>query len=67
MLDFRIETFLMVSETMNFTEAAKKLHITQPAVSQHIHFLEKEYGAKLFSYHNKRLKIPASVILSRLL
>ena len=43
MLDFRIETFLMVTETMNFTEAAKRLHITQPAVSQHIHFLEKEY------------------------
>lgn len=44
MLDFRIETFLMVTETMNFTEAAKRLHITQPAVSQHIHFLEKEYA-----------------------
>ena len=57
MLDFRIETFLMVSETMNFTEAAKRLHITQPAVSQHIHFLEKEYDTKLFSYHNKRLKM----------
>lgn len=66
MLDFRIETFLTVSETMNFTEAAKRLHITQPAVSQHIHFLEKEYGAKLFSYHNKRLKMTeAGAILKK--
>ena len=55
MLDFRTETFLMVCETMNFTEAARRLHITQPAVSQHIHFLEKQYDARLFSYHNKQL------------
>ena len=55
MLDFRTETFLMVCEPMNFTEAARRLHITQPAVSQHIHFLEKEYDARLFSYHNKQL------------
>ena len=39
MLDFRINTFLTVCKTMNFTKAASELHITQPAVSQHIHFL----------------------------
>ncbi|WP_334294754.1 LysR family transcriptional regulator [Dorea formicigenerans] len=33
MLDFRTNTFLTVCETMNFTEAAKRLNITQPAVS----------------------------------
>jgi len=38
MLDFRTETFLTVCETLNFTAAAKQLNITQPAVSQHIHF-----------------------------
>lgn len=32
MLDFRTNTFLTVCETMNFTEAAKRLNITQPAV-----------------------------------
>lgn len=37
MLDNRIYTFLAVCQEMNFTRAAKKLHITQPAVSQHIH------------------------------
>lgn len=44
MLDFRIFTFLEVCKQMNFTKAAKKLNITQPAVSQHIRWLEKEYG-----------------------
>ena len=57
MLDFRINTFLAVCETMNFTEAAKRLHITQPAVSQHIRFLENEYNTQLFLYHNKQLYI----------
>ena len=55
MLDFRTDTFLAVCDTMNFTEAARRLHITQPAVSQHIHFFEKEYDVKLFSYCNKQL------------
>lgn len=55
MLDFRTNTFLMVCDTMNYTEAARKLHITQPAVSQHIHFLEIEYGVRLFVYRNKHL------------
>ena len=50
MLDFRVETFLTVCQTMNFTRAAEQLHITQPAVSQHIRALEEEYGTKLFTY-----------------
>ena len=36
MLDPRVETFLTVCETMNFTKAASLLHITQPAVSQQV-------------------------------
>lgn len=57
MLDFRIETFLTVCETMNFTKAAEQLHITQPAVSHHIRALEEEYAASLFSYQGKRLRL----------
>ena len=66
MLDFRTETFLTVCETMNFTAAARKLHITQPAVSQHIHFLEEQYQASLFVYRSKQLFItPAGEILQK--
>jgi DNA-binding transcriptional LysR family regulator len=57
MLDFRIDTFLTVCKFMNYTKAAEALHITQPAVSQHIHALEEEYGVKLFSYKGKRLAL----------
>ena len=42
---------------MNFTRASEKLNITQPAVSQHIHFLEKHYNTKLFRYEGKKLKL----------
>ena len=65
MLDFRIETFLTVCRTMNFTTAAKHLNITQPAVSQHIHFLEEEYDTSLFIYQNKRLFLTESGDLLR--
>lgn len=55
MIDFRIETFLSVCNCMNFTKAAEQLHITQPAVSQHIRCLEQLYETKLFSYEGKKL------------
>ena len=57
MLDYRTETFLTVCKALNFTTAAKQLNITQPAVSQHIHFLEKQYNTTLFAYKNKELSI----------
>ena len=60
MLDFRTETFLTVCQTMNFTVAAKHLNITQPAVSQHIHFLEDQSHTSLFIYRNKQLFLTRS-------
>lgn len=60
MLDYRTDTFLTVCKTMNFTLAAKELHITQPAVSQHIHYLEKQYDTTLFEYRNKQLFLTRS-------
>lgn len=66
MLDFRVETFLCVCQTMNFTQAARLLNITQPAVSQHIHFLEDAYGITLFRYENKKLYLtPSGKILRK--
>ena len=50
MIDHRLRTFLTVCQYMNYTKAAKALFITQPAVSQHIRGLEKEFGVSLFSY-----------------
>ncbi|WP_297418250.1 LysR family transcriptional regulator [Clostridium sp.] len=57
MLDFRIDTFLTVCEYMNFTKASEVLCITQPAVSQHIKYLEKTYESKLFEYEGKKIRL----------
>ena len=57
MLDYRLQTFLTLCETMHYTRAAERLCITQPAVTQHIHFLEQHYGCRLFVYQGKTLRL----------
>lgn len=57
MLDFRHKTFLALCSCGSFTQAAELLHITQPAVSQHIKYLEEFYGCKLFDTTNRKLRL----------
>lgn len=64
MLDPRWNTFLTVCETMNYTRAAQRLCLTQPAVTHHIQYLEEHYGCKLFRYEGKVLSLtPAGLRL----
>lgn len=56
MLDYRMQTFLTVCRTLSYHKAAELLHISQPAVTQHIQFLEREYGCRLFVYQNRSLR-----------
>ncbi len=46
--NFRLRVFRAVAEEMSFRKAAEALHLSQPAVSQHIHALEEEAGVRLF-------------------
>ena len=55
MLDNRTITFLTVCKEMNYTRAAEKLNISQPAVSQHIQYMEDYYGVRLFRFIGKKL------------
>ena len=57
MLDPRWNTFLAVCETMNYTKAAQRLCLTQPAVTHHIQDLEQHYGCRLFTYEGKVLRL----------
>ena len=57
MLDFRMKTFLAVCRQLNYTRAAEELSITQPAVTQHIQYLQDYYGVKLFVYANRQLTL----------
>lgn len=51
----QLRTFCTVAKTLSFTEAAKVLMISQPAVSRQIATLESEIGAKLFKRTNNTL------------
>jgi len=44
----QLEAFLWVAELKSYTQAAKQLHMSQPAVSIQIRSLEKDLGVKLF-------------------
>ena len=62
MLDHRLYTFLTLCETGNYTKTAEKLNMTQPAVTQHIQFLEGLLSGKadcrkgegLFTYKGRQ-------------
>lgn len=56
-MDFRHETFLALCTIKNYTKTAEHLHITQPAVTQHIQYLEDKYNCRLFHYENKKLSL----------
>lgn len=57
MIDQRLLTFLTLCDTLHYRAAAERLHITQPAVTQHVKALEAEYGCRLFSYENRALSL----------
>ena len=43
-----MQVFAVAAETENFSKAARRLHLSQPAVSQQIRSLENYLGAELF-------------------
>jgi len=53
----KIEYFICCAECLNITHAAKRLHISQQALSKQIKLLELELGEKLFERTNTSLKL----------
>ena len=43
-----LAVFLVACETKNFSQAGRQLHLSQPAISQTINNLEKQFETKLF-------------------
>jgi len=57
-MDIReLEYFVTVSELKNFTAAARRLHISQPAISKSVHKLEEELGFHLLDRTQKRVSL----------
>lgn len=59
-----LRSFLAVAETLHFTRAARKVHLSQPALSHQIKELELEVGVPLFDRSGRAVRlIPAGAIL----
>ncbi len=58
MLDtHQLNVFLIAADTLNFTQAARLLHMSQPSVSQHIQTLEQSFGQPLFVRLGRRIDL----------
>ena len=53
----QLKVFFEVSEHLNFSKAAKKLHLSQPAVSIRIKSLEKSLNVELFKRSQNKLQL----------
>ncbi len=49
--------FVAVAETLHFSRAAARLHLTQPALSRQVRDLEAEIGAPLFQRHGTSITL----------
>jgi LysR family transcriptional regulator, transcriptional activator of the cysJI operon len=58
MLDYRLHVFRTVAELKSISAAARKLNISQPAVTQHIKRLEEEFSSQLI------LRSPSGISLT---
>lgn len=56
-MDIQLQVFVEVVEKENFSKAAEKLHMTQPAVSQYIQALESKMGTRLLERSNKFVRL----------
>ena len=53
----KLKSFLYAAEHLNFSEAAKRLHLTQPTISHHVKVLEHELGTELFDRSGAKLRL----------
>ena len=51
----QVESFLALSREGNFTRAARRLHLSQPTLSEHIQELEREIGKPLFARRHRQV------------
>jgi len=57
-VEFRhLRAFLAVAETLNFSRAAERFHLSQPALSRQVQELESDLGVRLFSREKAKVSL----------
>lgn len=54
---YELQVFMVAAETENFSEAGRRLQISQPAVSGHIQSLEQRLNTRLFERTGRNIKL----------
>lgn len=52
-----LKVFVIAAEELSFSRAAERLHLSQSAVSQNIHSLEREFGVELFERRGRSIRL----------
>ena len=64
--NFKLHVFRLVADTLSFSKAAEKLHLSQPAVTSQVRTLEEGLGIALFDRIGRNAKLtPAGTTLLR--
>ncbi len=53
----QLKIFIAAVETLSFTQAAKRVHLSQPSVTEQVRALEETVGQPLFIRQNNRLQL----------
>lgn len=54
-----IQSFVTLSNTLNYTKAAESLYLTQPTLSRHIQLIEAELGCLLVERNTRQVQLTA--------
>ena len=53
----QLQVFLMLADTLNFAAAARRLHMSQPALSLSLKKLEREVGGQLLARTTRQVRV----------
>lgn len=56
----QLETFAELARTLSYTQTARNVHLSQPAVSQQVARLEEELGARLLDRDSRGVRLTAA-------
>lgn len=56
----QLKIFVAAVETLSFTKAAKRVHLSQPSVTEQVRALEESVGQALFIRENNRLQLTSA-------